>query len=74
MATSKIIEYMVYLAIAIIVIMGITMMVITNERCEEECYNRGAIYHDRVQDGKHFSLRDFCTCFYRDRSETFRLG
>tara|TARA_Y100000310_G_scaffold345340_1_gene463941 strand:- start:9515 stop:9787 length:273 start_codon:yes stop_codon:yes gene_type:complete len=68
----KISDYFVGLILVVLIIFfmaGSLMGSKTESQCENICEAKGAIYSETKQNG-YFNLKDYCTCFFKDRTET----
>jgi hypothetical protein len=64
----------IMLFLILLILIGFILGRITNEMCEKKCIEEGASWHQRIPDGKWFSLNDYCICYYDNKMEWFRLG
>ena len=72
---KKIFKIIIFIAIGIIVLVGIIGFVmgqITKHECKNLCEENNALHSWRIHNGE-LNLRDTCICFYEDKIKSFTL-
>ncbi|MBU0958170.1 MAG: hypothetical protein KKF56_05165 [Nanoarchaeota archaeon] len=57
----------------VFVFIGIIFGVVSDSMCKEKCEERGALYHS-IKNSGNWAIDDWCTCYYQNKTETFKLG
>ena len=73
MKDKKIIFWIIFSLMVILVIIGFALNRISNKMCEKECNQMNALAHEIYPSG-NWKLDDVCMCIFPDKIKSFKLN